>query len=325
MNRKGLVLGFLGLAALVAFCVSLGVGEVLDVLGNAGWLLLPISLWHLVPLAFDALSWKSVLQEEEDAEPVSFARLFMIRWTGESINALLPVFSIGGEVYKLTQLSSRGVRLANAAASIVVDMTLALLSEILFVVLGIAALLATRGDASLPEGLALGLAIAATIAALAFVIQRGKVFERLASVLARLGLGEDWIARLGDLRELDARIHALHKQPRALLRCFLARFAAWVLGTGEVWLGLWVLGSPVTLLEAFVLESLCQAVRTAGFAVPGALGVQEGGYLLIGHYFGLDDQTSLALSLARRVRDFALGIPALLAWQVATGKRVLGK
>lgn len=317
MKRKGLILGFLGLVAFCAFFVSRGVGDVIALLRDAGWLLVAISFWHLVPLAFDVLAWRSVLR---DGERVSFLRLFGIRWTGESINALLPVFSVGGEVYKLTSVTSRGVGLASTAASLVVDMTMALLSEILFVVCGIAALLAMLDNTSLPQGLATGLAIAATLAALVFVIQRGNIFERLASLLAKIGLGEDLIRRLGDLRELDAHVHALHKDPVALVKCFSARLAAWILGTGEVWLGLRVLGHPITLLEAFTLESLCQAVRTAGFAVPGALGVQEGGYVLIGRYFGLDDSTALALSLARRLRDLVLGIPALALWHFRLAK-----
>ena len=251
--------------------------------------------------------------------------MFRIRWTGESINALLPVFSVGGEVYKLTSVLSSGVSLANSAASIVVDMTQALLSEILFVAMGVALLFTLNSEANLPQGLGAGLGIAATIAALVFVIQRGKIFESLARLLAKVGLGEQLIQRLGDLRVLDTRVHALHKRPGVLARCFLARFAAWALGTGEVWLGLRVLGHPISLVEAFTLEGLCQAIRTAGFAVPGALGVQEGGYVLVGRYFGLDDSTALALSLARRIRDLVLGIPALALWQFTAGKRALGK
>jgi len=324
LNRKGLILGLLGFAAFCAFFISRGIGEVLGLLREAGWLLVPLALWHLVPLAFDTLAWRSVLRGE-NGQRIGLARLFGIRWTGESINALLPVFSIGGEVYKLSRVTAHSIALTSAAASIVVDTTLALLSEILFVVCGIAVLASLHDNASLPQGLAAGVAIAATVAALVFVVQRGHLFEQLARVLAKIGLGEAWLKQLGNLRQLDARIHALHQDPVALFRCFLARFAAWTLGTGEVWLGLQVLGHPISLLEAFALESLCQAVRTAGFAVPGALGVQEGGYILIGRYFGLDDSTALALSLARRVRDLVLGVPALAVWQFSASKRLLGK
>jgi hypothetical protein len=67
--------------------------------------------------------------------------------------------------------------------------------------------------------------------------------------------------------------------------------------------------------SALLLESLGQAVRTAAFVVPGALGVQEGGYLVLGTALGLTPQTALALSLAKRVREIVLGVPGLIAWQ----------
>ena len=321
MSKKGLILGFLGLIGFSAFFVGQSFQEVWGLLREAGWLLFAISLWHLVPLYFDVVAWKSVLPADS---PVSTGRLFAIRWTGEGINALLPVFSIGGEFYKLLSLTSRGVAMARAAASIVVDLTIALLSEIVFVVCGIALVLEMKTDANLPDGLATGLGVALTIAVLVFLLQRGSTFELLARFLARVGLGEEWIRRLGDLRQLDGAVRELHDSPGRLVRCFLARLAAWSLGTGEVWLGLHVLGHPISLVEAFVLESLCQAVRTAGFAIPGALGVQEGGYVLIGRGFGLDDSTALALSLARRVRDLTLGAPALLLFQIQSGRRAFG-
>ncbi len=88
------------------------------------------------------------------------------------------------------------------------------------------------------------------------------------------------------------------------------------MGVGEVWLALSFLGHPVSLLSAMMLESLGQAVRAGAFAVPGALGVQEGGYVMLGRVLGLGPETALALSLAKRVRELLLGIPGLIAWQL---------
>jgi uncharacterized membrane protein YbhN (UPF0104 family) len=69
---------------------------------------------------------------------------------------------------------------------------------------------------------------------------------------------------------------------------------------------------PVSWFNALLLESLGQAIRGAAFAIPGALGVQEGGYLLLAPLAGLPPDTALALSLAKRAREMLLGIPGLL-------------
>jgi hypothetical protein len=63
---------------------------------------------------------------------------------------------------------------------------------------------------------------------------------------------------------------------------------------------------------ALLLESLGQAIRGAAFAIPGALGIQEGGYLLLAPVAGLSPETALALSLAKRTRELILGLPGLL-------------
>ena len=71
---------------------------------------------------------------------------------------------------------------------------------------------------------------------------------------------------------------------------------------------------PVSWSEALLLESLGQAIRGAGFAVPGALGIQEGGYLLLAPLAGLPPQAALALSLAKRAREVLWALPGLLWW-----------
>ncbi len=47
------------------------------------------------------------------------------------------------------------------------------------------------------------------------------------------------------------------------------------------------MGHPVSLGEAVVIESLLHAIRGAAFAIPGALGAQEGGLVLLCAAFGI--------------------------------------
>ena len=85
----------------------------------------------------------------------------------------------------------------------------------------------------------------------------------------------------------------------------------------EIWLALYFLGQPRSILDALVIEALVQAISSAAFVVPGALGVQEGGFLLIGAALGIDGTTALALAAARRLRDVIVFFPGLIAWQWA--------
>ena len=71
------------------------------------------------------------------------------------------------------------------------------------------------------------------------------------------------------------------------------------------------------------IESLLFAIRNAAFMVPSGLGVQEGAYALLGPLFGLPPEAALALSLLKRARDVAVGVPALISWQIVEGRRRL--
>ena len=78
-----------------------------------------------------------------------------------------------------------------------------------------------------------------------------------------------------------------------------------------------------TFMNAVILQSTVLTVRNVAFAIPSGLGVQEGGYVLIGSLLGIDGTTALALSLIARVRELALGIPGIISWQLIEGRRLL--
>jgi len=90
---------------------------------------------------------------------------------------------------------------------------------------------------------------------------------------------------------------------------------SWLLGGIEVCLALHFLGHDIGFASGLIIESLGQATKAAGFAVPGALGIQEGGYIVIGRALGLSPEVAIALSLMKRLRESALGVPGLIFWQ----------
>jgi len=46
---------------------------------------------------------------------------------------------------------------------------------------------------------------------------------------------------------------------------------------------------------------------------------------MLGATFGVTPETALALSLLKRGRDLAIGVPALLVWQMLESGRVLAR
>jgi hypothetical protein len=101
--------------------------------------------------------------------------------------------------------------------------------------------------------------------------------------------------------------------------------AAWIANSVQAWIALRFMGLDLGLGSVLAIESLVYAIRSVAFAVPNALGVQEGAYVMLGAAFGLTPETALALSLLKRARDLAIGVPALLVWQMSESGRLLSR
>jgi len=301
-----------GIAVFTALVVYHGVAELGAALAVAGWGLVVVALFHLLPLVGDAMGWRSLLAPGERPPLRVFVRA---RWIGESVNGLLPVMQIGGNVVKAQLLTQAGVSGPLAGASVVADVTLVMLSQLFFTLVGVVLLVPRIGGQRLLVPVLLGAGLMALLAAGFLIAQRSGVFGIGARLAARLGrqLGGGTLAL--DADALDANVAALYRRRRRLLTAAGWHAASWIVGTGEVWLALYFLGHPVDLATAVLLESLGQAARAAAFAIPGALGVQEGGFIVLGSVLGLGPETCLALSLAKRARELLLGVPGLVAWQ----------
>ena len=98
---------------------------------------------------------------------------------------------------------------------------------------------------------------------------------------------------------------------------------AWIGNGAAVWLGFRLLGSHLDVAAVIAIESIVYAIRSAAAFIPNALGVQEGAYLLLAPLFGLGTDTALAISVLKRARDVAIGVPVLLLWQAAEGRHAL--
>lgn len=304
-----------GGALFTALIVWFGSAEVLAGMVAIGWGVVLVSAFRFFLLIFDTLSWRVLLPPEERG---SLGQLFWIRWIGDSVNTLLPVARIGGEFLRAHMATRRGINGPLASASVLVDVTAGIATQFLFSIVGVAAFFSLAGGgATTVQSLVFGLAAFGAGLTGFYFVQRSGPFLRLARLTERIGRG--WNSLTGDAAALDAAVLALYRQRRAILVCCFWRIAGWVAGTGEVWLILVLLGHPISLSEAFVLESLGQAARSAGFMIPGGLGIQEGGLILIGGQLGLAPDIALGLSLIKRVRELLIGIPGLIAWQIETG------
>jgi putative membrane protein len=326
MRWAALLLALLGLGLTAGLVAWQGVGPVLDGVARVGLGgVLIVTGVRVAAVGVAGIGWRLLLPRRL---PCPATVPVTLRYVREAINALLPVAQVGGDVAGGRLLSFWGVPGAVCGASIVVDTTMQAGTQFVFALIGIAVLAAApQASRDLVLWLAGGSALAAA-ALLGFLLaQRLGLFKLAEGALRRLaravggdaghGGGDDG----GALAGLHDAIQAIYRARGRIAASFAVHLAGWLVGVGEVWAALALMGRDPTLAEALVLESLGQAVRGAAFAVPGALGAQEGGFVVLGALYGLPADAALALSLVKRIPDFMIGIPGLLAWQALEGRR----
>lgn len=276
---------------------------------SALWTLPVLIGVHLVQLLLSSLSWRLLFARTVP----SIASCFRLRLIREGIDSLLPVAQIGGEVIVARMLTKRGIEAAQAGAGVIVDVSLEVLSQAVFLLTGIGALALLAGGGRSTEWFGT-LALAAVAAGGFLLAQRLGLLRLLEMLTDRIAGQFPDLANLS-LSGLHAGAAAIYRRGRALFAATLLHFLSWSLGMIETWVILYALGVPASLAQALVIESLGMAARTAGFAIPGALAVQEGGFALAALSAGLPESVGLSLSLVKRTREILVGVAGVvLAW-----------
>lgn len=316
------VAGLVGLALFTALIGYQGVGDVAAIVASAGAGIAVITIFHLTTLVAHSIAWQRLLPA---SPPIRIRTLLWARWIAESINDLLPVVQIGGNLVRAVLISRAGVPGTAAGGSVVVDVTTNFVAQLLFTVIGLCVLLLGFRSGAPTASVSLGIVIMG-LTVVAFVIaQRQGMFGFLARRIERLAWSPEWRTLTPSAETMDTVVRDLYRDRRAITAATAWHLISWLAGAVEIWIALSFLHHPLSLLAVVLLEALTEAVRTAAFAVPGALGVQEGGYVLAGAWLGLPADVALAVSLAKRVREVLLGVPGLVVWQLHGTASVLGK
>lgn len=318
MKRISVLLALAGLAVAAALVAWFDAGRVFDVALSVGWrgfgLLL---LWQALLFLGLGLSWAAVLPG------VRPGLLVWGRMARDAAGNCLPFSHVGGYVAGARAVTIHGVPWPTAAASTVVDVTTEIVAQMLFTLFGLAVLVTLLPGSSftLPVASGLVLSVLVLVAAVRF---RAPIGRGLRGLGRRL-LGE-WFrgqeAEQGGLTRLEHELARLYGHPGRLVAGTLLHLACWF-GTGmSAWVSLRLLGFDADLLPILALEVLLNALVGAAFIVPGGVGVQEAGYVGIGAAFGVPPDVALSVSLLRRARDLALGLPILLVFQWIELRRI---
>ena len=317
MKLRFAMLAAVGVALALYLVRYVGWHAVLSAAATIGWT--GFALFCLGALALFVLlgaAWQVLLPAAVAPRLRVLIGARLVRDAGAEV---LPLSQLGGIALGVRAAMLQGMSAPLASASMIVDVTAEMLAQIAYAVLGVAILLsrvpASSQVTSLTSACVIGLLLAAVAAGLFITVQRrgGRITARLARKLLR-SAGHTFTG-------VGRALEIIHRAPaRVVLSCAL-HLAAWVGNGAVVWLGFRMIGAHIDVAAAIAIESLVYAIRSAGAFVPNALGVQEGAYLVLGPLFGVPPDLALAISVLKRARDIAIGVPVLLSWQAVEGRR----
>ena len=318
MRRLNLILLAIACVFLVWVLHKVGWATLWQYLKQVGWkwplLLLPYGVVNYL----EAISWKYLLVIRLP-DSVSFSRLFWLRLGGEALNQLTPTASLGGEPFKASRLQADGVPLEVASASVVIHKGILVLSLALYIFTGLA-----LAPVFLPEVArhmsflilaALGLA---AVGITFVVVQHREPCSNSFRFLSRRGWVPDCLRdQEGFLLDLDTAMSHFYRQyPGRAVLAFALFFLSWLIHSVEVYLIFWLLGHPISWGLAVCIDALAMLFTALGFFIPAAMGIQEGGNILLALSFNLGFTLGAAFSILRRIREaFWLSLGLIVVWR----------
>ena len=324
----------LGVAACVVMLFTFDVSfvELWQHLCHAGYWLIPIiGVWLLV-YGLNAMAWLSMIKGNcKDDEEVNrklssrkfFWRIYRLTITGYALNYATPVGGLGGEPYRIMELS-KGIDNQHATSSVILYAMMHFLAHFWFwfISIFIYLLLAVIGDLPINLGVAITLGVIVLVCLLAFYLlskgyQNGLV-KYVLGVVSRIPGLKRWTLRFWArhseaIENIDNQIASLKGQDKkAFYKSLVLEYMSRVVQSSEVMFMLLLFGIDcgggfdgivLTYLHSILIVAFTTLFANLIGFLPMQLGVQEGGFVLSIAALGLSAALGIFVSIICRVRE----------------------
>ena len=324
LNNLFFVVGVLAcVVMLLTFDVSFV--ELWEHLCHAGYWLIPIIGVWLIIYAVNAWSWYTIISSKIAGtdEHVGFWRVYRLTITGYALNYATPVGGLGGEPYRIMELS-KDISTEHATSSVILYAMMHFFAHFwfwfssIFIYLALAAV----GDLPINTAIATLLGIIIVFCLVAFYIfskgyRNGLVVNVLGWIGHIPGL-KGWSRRFRErhadsLQNIDQQIAALHAEDkRAFYKSLVLEYLSRVIQSSEVLFMLLLFGIDngggfsglvITYLHSILIVSFTTLFANLIGFLPMQLGVQEGGFVLSIAALGLSAALGIFVSIICRVRE----------------------
>ena len=317
---------FLGIAAVVVMLLTFDVSfiELWDHLCHAGYWLIPIIGVWIIVYALNALAWKAIIEGNIQGKmPVSFWRLYRLTITGYALNYATPVGGLGGEPYRIMELS-KDIDKQHATSSVILYAMMHFFAHFWFWFISIFIYLALVMIGDLPINVTIGTTLGVIVVFCLFFFYlfskgyKNGLVKYVLGVVANIPGLKKWTLRFWArhseaIGNIDKQIAALYGQDtRAFYRSLVLEYFSRVIQSSEVMFMLLLFGIDcgggwdgltLTFLHSILIVAFTTLFANLIGFLPMQLGVQEGGFVLSIAALGLSAALGIFVSIICRVRE----------------------
>jgi len=318
-NIKFIIFLFLGVFLFKWVYDFFGGTEALDLINKKRNKLYFLVLAHIPTLYFDSLTWFVLLKKRS----LSFFWSFIITWIAQTSGKFFPTGNVTGEFVRIYLGVKKGLSSHEASSTVFADLILATFS--LFII-GLFSffLVIFRDSALIDTGyshyiyFSLILIFSGCIFFYFFIKRRLlRLLIRRNKPIFNIKLNKEKILFF---IKLDVSLYYLTKKKVVVSKALFFRLIGWLAGAFEIYVFLLIIDVNASFVDVILIESFSGIIRAIAFFIPAGIGVQELAFVAIGSYVGLSSSVSFSIAIGRRVREFLVGIPAIVAWFGIFGK-----
>lgn len=305
------------------------------------WLAAIFGLWLLL-YVLNAWAWRTIIRGSGPCT-VSFRQLLKLTVTGFALNYATPMGMIGGEAYRVMELS-KYMDARRATSSVVLFVMMDVFSHLWFWVTSIVVYLILAATGHLPLNGVVGVVLA--LAALfcwggIYLFVRGYKYGmavKLMRIISRLPGLRTWGKRFSeshrdDLEKIDRQISELHGQnKRSFFGSFFLEYVGRLLQSFEIFFMLLLFridggggmdGYFLTLLDSFLILAFTSLFANLLGFLPLQLGGREGGFAMSVAQMGMTGGTAMFISIICRVRELFWTSIGLLLMKIGNHNKMV--
>ena len=313
------------LLGVMLFSLDMPWHEIWTHVRHAGyWLPFNIALWAVIYM-MNAVSWHIIINDGGN-EHVSYSFIYRLTISGYVLNYVTPLGLLGGEPYRVMELSPYVGR-AKAASSVILYSMMHVFSHFWFWLLGVVLFIAVY-PVDWGLGILLGLIATVCLLVIYFFMKgyRNGLVVKVFRILAHIPYANRWSRRFHEqhaesLQRIDTQIAALHAQRKSTFYLSLGlELLARIVSSLEIYVLMRILTPEVTIVDSLLIMAFSSLFSNLMFFMPMQIGAREGSIALVSDRLHLTAGYGLFTGLLYRLRELCWIVIGLILIKVK-GKR----